>query len=167
MLILGPSLPPRPSSSWNPLHCCALKLYTTQCKTHGPEVQQHIAVKRKRAPREGAYYRLLRTLEGDGHSSSLRLFQVAFPPWPSQAAPTERQRENFAFSLFYFFGQDTSTHTCLPSPVLDRATLWHQDGACTVPWMGHLRLLMPRQNVHCLVLRRCPQPTRTTHVISC
>lgn len=103
VLVLGPSLPPRHSSSWNPLHFCALKLYTTQCKTHRPEVQQHIAVKGKRAPREGADYRLLRTLEGDGHNSS----EIVSGSFSSLAQPSssnrETEKELCLFSFLFFW----------------------------------------------------------------
>lgn len=102
VLVLGPSLPPRHSSSWNPLHCCTLKLYTTQCKIHRAEVQQHIAMKGKRAPREGADYRPLRTLEGDGLFSEIVSGDFSSLAQPS-SSNRETERELCLFSFLFFW----------------------------------------------------------------
>ena len=46
------------------------------------------------------------------HPFSPRLFHVAFPAWPSRAAPTDRHTER---TLAFFSCQDTPTH---PRPLL-------------------------------------------------
>ena len=97
-------------------------------------------------------------LGGHGHPFSPRLFHVAFPDWPSRAAPTDRHTER---TLAFFSCQDTP-HTLALScsgqghSLASRLTLHHSldgipEAACA-----------QKKNVSCSAFKGHPRPTRTT-----